>query len=277
MGPRAVLDLVRLPNAAMAAAAVAASAVVAGAGRPDLVHVALAAASAAAIAGAGNSLNDAGDADVDRQAHPERPIPRGDATPRQARILAYGGFGAGILLGAAVGRPTAAVAGSAVVLLMAYERGLKGRGLAGNATVSLLVGALFLYGGVAVGRLGAPAATLALLAALSTMGREVLKDAEDRDADEGRATLARTGGPRAAAWVGAACLLAAVALSPLPVLVEPPLGRAYAPVVALADLGFVAAAFQGFGSPGRAQRTAKASMGVALLGFLVGRAPGVAP
>lgn len=277
MGPRTLLELLRVRNLAMAAVAVAAGALVAGATPAEAVPVALAMASAALVAGAGNSLNDAADADVDRRAHPDRPIPGGDATPRQARVLAGSAFAAGVALGAAVGPASGAVAVAASLLLVAYEADLKDRGLVGNAAVGLLVGALFVYGAVAVAglRVGAPAATLGLLAALSTLGREVLKDVEDRAADEGRRTLARTLGPGAAARVAAAALVAAVVLSPLPALVDPPLGWAYVPVVVVADLGFLVAALQGLRWPGRAQRTAKASMGVALLGFLAGRAPGV--
>lgn len=277
MGPRALLDLLRVRNLTMAAVAVAVGALVAGADPGHVTPVALAMASAGLVAGAGNSLNDARDADVDRRAHPDRPIPRGDATPGQARVVAGAGFAAGVGFGALASPAAAAVAAGASLLLVAYEVDLKDRGLVGNAAVSLLVGALFAYGAVAVAgpRIGAPAATLGLLAALSTLGREILKDVEDRAADEGRATLARTLGPGAAARVAAAALVAAVALSPLPLLVEPPLGRAYLPVVVVADLGFLAAAAQGLRSPARAQRTAKASMGIALVGFLAGRAPGV--
>jgi 4-hydroxybenzoate polyprenyltransferase len=74
--------------------------------------------------------------------------------------------------------------------------------------------------------------------------------------------------------VAGAFLVAAVALSPLPWLLESVLGRAYLVAIGAADLCFLAAAAVGHRAPGRGQRLAKLGMVGALVALVLGRALG---
>jgi geranylgeranylglycerol-phosphate geranylgeranyltransferase len=223
------------------------------------------------VAAFGNLLNDLGDIEVDRRAHPDRPLPRQEISVSVARLMAVGCAIVGIGLAALVSVPVALFAAAAFLLLVLYEIRLKALGLPGNAAVSLLTGAPFVFGGLVLGTPGSGLLLLAGLAALSNLGREVLKDIEDMGGDVGRATFPRTRGVPAARAVAASSFGAAVLLSPLP-WVDSIVGSGYVPFVLLADAGFVAAALDP--KAGRGQRVAKAAMVVALVAFIAGRSFG---
>lgn len=261
----------------MTALAVGVAAFVAGGSEGVAAHgvpIALAAAAAFAFAGAGNAANDVRDVDVDRVAHPGRPIVTGVVSRRSAVALVFSLYAAAAVAGALVGPWALGLVVAGLVLMESYEVALKRRGFAGNLVVGALTGAPFVLGGIAVGALPATLWALAGLASLATLGREVLKDVEDADADAtvgGRRTLPMRVGRETAARVGGAALVAAALLSPAPLVLETLLGWAYLPVVGLADAGFLAAAALS-SRAGRAQRLAKASMLLALVAFVAGKA-----
>lgn len=269
----AVAQLLRPFNCAMTALGVAVGAYVqAGPGLAALAPQAgLAALAGFAFAGAGNALNDWLDRDVDRAAHPSRPLPSGRATAQDAVRLQAALFAVAAGAGALVSPAAFAFVLGALALMVAYEFRLKAVGLPGNLAIGLLTGAPFAFGALATGAVGSSVLLLALLATLATLGREIIKDVEDMDGDVGRRTLPmRIGAPGALAAAQAA-LLAGVALSPLPALGPAPLGLAYLPLVALADAGLVAAAWQARSDAHRAQQLCKAAMLVALVAFAAGR------
>lgn len=272
-GPGAFVALTRPGNAAMTGAAVLLGAYAAG-GVPGFDPVwrpLLLALTGTLFAAGANALNDAGDAEVDRRAHPERPVPSGRVTARQARAA-----GLALLALAFVPTALAAPAGLLVVAIaavaeLAYEWRLKAAGLPGNVAVALLTAAPFLLGAVGAGRLPPEVVVFAALAALATLGRELLKDVEDAPHDVGRRTLAQRD-RRFALALGAGALVAAVALSPVPfLLTETVLGGAYLAAVAPADALFLAAAMRARSDVSRAQRLAKLGMLVALVALAVGR------
>ena len=86
--PSALLTLARWPNAVLAAGGVAIGAW--WAHGPLGASVAWAALAAAAIAAAANAWNDVADVEIDRTAHPDRPIPRGAVSLRDAEWFAWG-------------------------------------------------------------------------------------------------------------------------------------------------------------------------------------------
>ena len=158
--------------------------------------------------GAGNAMNDIKDAAIDRTAHPMRPLPSGRLTTGQARAftsLLWGGsvfahVGGLLVVDADVGiyLPTALIYVLAVVLMVTYDHGpaTKNRGLAGNAVVSLLVGAVILYGASSVGGFHRPVVWWFFgVVFLTNLAREMVKDCMDMEADEGsRHTLPMTYG-----------------------------------------------------------------------------------
>ena len=153
--------------------------------------------------------------------------------------------------------------------MVGYEIVLKAEGFAGNLAISWLTGALFLFGGAAVDRLGL-AAILAALAFLATLGREVIKDVQDVEGDRRtRRTLPMRVGQRNAGLVASGALGTAVVLSPAPYLLDL-LSVWYVPVVAAADAIFIYCALIQFENPERGQKAAKLAMIVALVAFLAG-------
>ncbi len=216
---------------------------------------------------AGNALNDLTDREIDRKNHPDRPLPSGRASTRGAMTLVLLMWA--ICLGVSLTLPPLAilVALTAAFLMVAYDLGLKRAGFAGTVTISLLGGMLFLFGGAVVDE---PLSTLVLflLAFLATVAREVVKDIEDIRGDTDRDTLPKTMGvPRARAVVTAA-VVAAVVLSPVPLLLDL-LHPAYAYVVVAADAMFLFS-LSALGDPRRASLLLKSSMAVGLTAFIAG-------
>src|SRR3569623_3455152 len=181
------LRLVRWTNALTAAAGVVIGAGWSGWG--DVRPVALAAIAALGLTAAANAWNDMADVEIDRIAHPERPLVTGDLSMRQAdRIGMMGAVGA--VLAASGVSALLGIASVGVLLLMRlYSPWIKRAGFAGNLLVSVLASLAVVYGSYAVGHWerGVP---LVLIAIPLHLARELAKDLEDREADRGaRRTL----------------------------------------------------------------------------------------
>lgn len=268
------LQLLRPGNAAMAAVGGITGYVLVGGGANPALAVA-ATLPPFLVAGFGNVYNDIQDADLDRVAHPRRPLPSGAVTRRAALGLAMCLAAAGIVLAAAGGWAALAFATANALLLVAYECRLKAAGITGNALVGLLVASTFLYGGVvAAGRVPVQAMLwlLAGMAGLSSLARELLKDIEDRHADAGHRTSfpLRHGAPKAA--ILAFLLVNAAVLASIYAFLRAPhwWWTPWLPLLALADVLFVVGACLAWLDVGLAQRTLKAAMLVALVAFLAG-------
>lgn len=182
-------------------------------------HLLTAAVSAALIGGAANSLNDACDVEIDRINRPDRPLPAGMVSPRAAKLLWGGCSALGVALSGWLSVLHVVLATASVLLLGWYNLRLKRTVLWGNLVVALVVALAIVYGGMAVGD-GLPALTGAAFAFLTTLAREVVKDAEDvaGDAAAGARTLPVVAGLPLALRLATAVLLLTVALTPLPYL-----------------------------------------------------------
>jgi geranylgeranylglycerol-phosphate geranylgeranyltransferase len=266
------LKLFRLGNCAMAALGALLAAVVCVGidGLSDFAsQIAFSMAVVVSFTAAGNAYNDYFDREVDKKAHPERPIPMGTVTPYGAALSAVVLFAIAATLSVFVNLWSVAIVITSIVVMVGYERFLKAEGLAGNLAISWLTGALFLFGGSAVDSLGL-AWILAALAFLATLGREIVKDIQDIEGDRGsRTTLPMRIGTAKAGWVGSVAFIAAVAMSPLPYLLDL-LSVWYVPAVAVADGIFIYCALIHFRSPEKGQKVAKLAMLVALIAFLLG-------
>lgn len=168
--------------------------------------------------GAGNAMNDIKDAEIDKTAHPMRPLPSGQLTVVQASrftsllwTLSVGAHVGGLLAvepSVSTYLPTVLIYILAVVLMVTYDHGpaTKNRGLSGNVVISLLVGAVILYGASAVGGFSQPVIWWIFgVVFLTNLAREMVKDCMDMEADAGsRQTLPMTYGKekvRMAAYV----------------------------------------------------------------------------
>ena len=223
--------------------------------------------------GGGMAINDYFDRDIDRVNRPDRPIPRGAVSPREALAFSLVLFGVAVLL--AVTLPTLAVAIAVVNLLalVAYTEFFKGLPGLGNALVGYLTGSTFLFGGAAVGGRLESVLVLFALASLATFAREVIKDVEDvvGDREEGLRTLPIVYGERRSLALAAVVLALAVLASPAPYLLGT-FGLVYLLVVLPADAGMLYAVYESFEDPSAGQARLKLGTYVAALAFVVGRA-----
>ena len=216
----------------------------------------------------GNSLNDSIDFEIDKVSHPERPVPMGKITPKQAHITGLTLLIASVLISII----TMDVACIVIVIIAAarmyaYEVALKQRGFIGNLTIATLTGMVFLLGSAVTGDVWANLAP-ALMAGLVSVGREIAKDIEDMEGDEGRNTLPMMIGAKAASIVAVIFFIAGPILSIWPMITQQ-----YGPlyyIVIVADILFVYAAYLGLKDPHAGQKMAKNGMMFGLLAFIAG-------
>lgn len=150
-----------------------------------LQNVILACLSGMLIMAAGNVLNDFFDLEIDRVNKAHRPLPAQKVTPDAARnfsiiLFALGNFLSIFITWYSLGMALVVSAG-----LFLYNFKLKRTVLLGNLTVSLIAACAFVYGGLAVGHWRATMIP-AGLAFLFHLGREIIKDIEDRQADRSK-------------------------------------------------------------------------------------------
>ena len=217
----------------------------------------------------GNSLNDYVDVEIDRTAHPDRPLPTGELTPRTAKICGYGGLIVAVILSLFLRYwPATLIVLAAAVMMMAYETVLKQRGFIGNLCIAILTGLVFMFAGAIVNDFS-QVWILALLAALVSVGREITKDIEDEESDKGsRTTLPMLIGDRKAAVIAAVFYVLGPLLSFIP-LFTGLFGILYVTVLA-ADAVFVYCAVLVFSNPHRSEKLAKVAMLIALISFILG-------
>ncbi len=276
---RPALRLVRAGNVAVSFVGTVVGGLVARAAGvsvpPEIwLFLGLAGASTALVTAGGNVLNDLLDLEGDRTNHPDRPLVTGEISVRTARVLTAGLFvaGVGVAVPVALSYPlVGGILAVAVASLLGYEFRLKARGFAGNLTVALLTGLVFLYGGAAAGD-ALVLAPFAAMAFLATLSREVIKDMEDVRGDVGRSTLPQTAGMGAAAAVARGTVASAIVLSVVPLFwfVRPlsGVGIMYVALVGAADGTFVESVRH---LPERLhyeQTMSKVAMTIALLAFL---------
>jgi geranylgeranylglycerol-phosphate geranylgeranyltransferase len=267
-GIEAGVDLMRLFNCAMSATGVWLGAGVVLESTASLKLICAMACGALITAG-GNTVNDCCDALIDEVNHPDRPIPSRRVSKSAAWSWAISELALGLGLGFLANVTCGLIAVLAVILLLAYEAGgLKNAGLPGNITIGLLTGLLFVTGGAVAGDLYRPG-SLAILAFLGSVGREIIKDIEDIAGDTTRRTWPMRVGIPAARRGAAAWLVVAVLVSPLPWWLGM-LSPGYLPMVLVADAVFVWTIVVLFTKAKGAARCAKLAMVLVLAAFLIG-------
>jgi geranylgeranylglycerol-phosphate geranylgeranyltransferase len=275
---RGLVELTRPVNAVAAGVLTFIGAFVAVGSSLPTVPVLAAVVATVLATGAGNAINDYFDREIDRINAPDRPIPRGAVSPSGALVFSVALFLVAVALVLTL-LPLLAI-GIAVFNLLAlitYTEVFKGLPGVGNALVAYLGGSTFLFGTAAVWPVDttvlASVVVLFLLAALSTLAREIVKDVEDvaGDREEGLNTLPIAVGERRALVLAAVLLVVAAVASPVPYLLGT-FGVAYLVVVVPADLVMLYAGYEGFGDPTAGQSHLKYGMFLAAIAFVVGRA-----
>lgn len=173
------------------------------------------------ITAAANAINDVYDLEIDRINRPDRPLPSGLVSPREAFAFSIFFFLLGVTSSALINRETLIIAILFSVLLYLYSSTFKRRVLIGNFTVSLATAFAFIYGGAAVGHIQ-NALFPAIFAFLMHFGREIIKDMEDveGDAKDGAQTLPIRYGIHPAQVLTTALLIALIAITQLPFVLK---------------------------------------------------------
>lgn len=171
-----------------------------------------------------NALNDILDVEIDKLNQPNRPLPSGDISLNNAKFLTailmcfslfclvYAGYiSSSIEDGFENWAPSILIWLLAIFLLTNYESSsnyslkLKDRGLPGNFAISLSVGMVILFGAAGVFEPTEPRVLSLFFIGISyNLAREIVKDIEDMEGDEGRNTLAMRIGvekARVLAWM----------------------------------------------------------------------------
>jgi len=238
---------------------------------------------AALVAAGGNTINDYFDRNIDKINRPKRPIPSGKIKPETALALGQGFFILGIIFSLLLKNPYCfGLAGLNSIMLTLYAGKLKRTGLPGNLTIGYLVGSTLLFGGLAVAPYGVGNLVptelwvLVLMAALSTVGRELIKGIQDMPGDRKLRvqTFPLTHGEKKAAIVAVAFILGAVVLSPIP-YIQGIFGQAYLIPLLLSIGSFLTACGlilwkQNPMVGGWASLACKIGMGFGLVAFLAG-------
>lgn len=199
----ASIELMRIKNLGLALIAVPLGAAFALLDFHELFghhQVALATMSVLFFMAAGNALNDLSDVEIDKIAHPQRPLANESLSISEAKALIA--ILSGLSLTSLIGclylmeggkEYTAGIYLAAVFLMLTYDHGpkTKQKGLVGNIAISSLVAAVVLYGASSIDGLDATLCWyVAGVVFFVNLAREIIKDCQDMEADsDSRQTL----------------------------------------------------------------------------------------
>jgi geranylgeranylglycerol-phosphate geranylgeranyltransferase len=194
-----------------------------------------------ALTGASMALNDYYDRKIDAVNEPKRPIPSGDVSVGEALVFVLVFSVTGFVFSYLTSFVCLVAAVIAWLILIAYVTIGKRTGLPGNFLVSATVSIPFIYGSLTItGLVELNVLLFALMAFLSNTGREVTKGIVDVKGDsvEGIKTLAVRYGEKKASVVAAAFYVLAVALTPLPLILDL-VSLWFVPFVLVTDFGLI--------------------------------------
>src|SRR3989454_8248793 len=173
------LTLVRIPNCLMIGLAVLVAETIGLGSLPSLVDAVLGFLTAFLLLAGTMVFNDIQDVQVDRVNSPDRPIPSGKVTIRQAYALSIVFSGLALISSLVLGILTFLTALAALALMAYYNTRGKKTGLLGNAVVSFNVALPLFFGGFSVNILRPLILMFFLLAFLANMAREIAKGIAD--------------------------------------------------------------------------------------------------
>lgn len=138
--------------------------------------------SASFVTAAGNIINDIYDIEIDKIAHPNRPLPSNKITSANALIFYFVLNIAALVLILHSYLDLILISITAILLLYAYSKFLKKIFILSNITIAFLTGLTFIYAGVAVNNVN-DSFLPALFAFMINLIREIVKDVEDYNGD----------------------------------------------------------------------------------------------
>lgn len=209
---KAFIDLSRPLNVGITLLSIPAACILAGARVNHWAEILIAAITGGLVAAAANSINDYFDVEIDKINKPSRPIPRGDATRKEAWIEWFVLSIVAILLNLILNLWALAIVVCAVVILYSYSAYFKRTIIVGNVIVALMTGMAFIYGAVVVENFDR-AVVPALFAFLINLAREIIKDVEDVEGDrmERALTLPVRFGNKPSLWLASVTIVTLIA------------------------------------------------------------------
>jgi geranylgeranylglycerol-phosphate geranylgeranyltransferase len=260
----AVLALVRWENALLSVAGVVLGAWWAT-GMPNEPETLVMAVVAVLLTAFANADNDVRDFDIDRVAHPRRPLPCGALSLHSARVVVGVSAALALVIASLLGAAQTLAAVGVIAVMTLYNRGVKAHGLPGNAIVAVVASLPFLFGAWSAGSAGA-GVPLFLVGVPLHFAREIAKDLDDVVGDAPhRRTLPLRAGPGAARLVVVTSVaLFVVALAPFAVR-RPSFAIVALPAVALC----IAATRRVLSGQRGTARLLKSAMVVAMVAFVL--------
>jgi len=229
---KAVWELMRLEHGVMIAIAILIGSLIAlkGEGLPPFDKFILTFFTALFLEASTFALNDYYDLEIDkRNKRTDRPLVRGDLSPKTALYLFFILFPLGIICSLFVNIPCFIIALITALFAILYDAKLKKIKLLGNFYIAYVMAIPFVFGGAAVVakdslffEIDPSIYIVALIAFFAGSGREIMKDVMDfgGDLEKGVKSFPKYIGSRKSNIVAALFYLIAVVLSFLPFFME---------------------------------------------------------
>ena len=257
---KSIWELMRLEHGVMIAIAILIGSLIAlkGEGMPSFDKFILTFFTALFLEASTFALNDYCDIDIDKKNKREdRPLVRGDLSPKSALYLFYIFFPIGIICSYFVNLTCFFIALITAILAILYDVKMKKIKLIGNFYISYVMAIPFIFGGAAVISndmlildIDPSIYIIALIAFLSGSGREIMKDVMDFEGDKekGVKSFPKYIGARKSNILAAFFYIIAIGLSLFPFFIERfeiyYLNYSYLFIVFLTDTMLLSTSFQ---------------------------------
>ncbi len=221
---RALWDLMRLEHGVMLFIAVLIGALIVQRSIPPLDKFIFAFLTPMFLEASTFALNDYFDFEVDKKNERlDRPLVRGDLEPRVALYIFIVLFPLGIVSAIFVNFTCFIIATITALLSILYDVWLKEVKVLGNFYIAYIMAIPFIFGGTVVSKTIPPIVIIvALIAFLTGVGREIMKDIMDFEGDKERGvkSFPHYLGIRKSNFIAAFFYLIAVGISPIPFLMQ---------------------------------------------------------
>lgn len=177
------IKLTRPLNCLITALVVLVGGVISSSQKSIEINLILASVVATIVAASGNVINDIFDIEIDKIAHPDRPLASGKLLTIEAKIFYIALIIIAISISLILNNQVFIITIFALTILYFYSFMLKKIPLFGNIVIALLTALAFLFGGIAVYNISG-AIIPAIFAFLINLIRELVKDAEDYEGDK---------------------------------------------------------------------------------------------
>ena len=263
------MEMMRLPNSVMVGIAVIIGEIVSIRGYPSSSNLMFGFLTGFFISISSMILNDYFDVNVDKINSPDRPIPSGRVSKRNALGLGLMIGLLGIFSSLFLTQLNVIIAILFWAIAILYDWKGKKIGILGNSMVSMSVAIPYIFGAAALSKTLDPVIlTFFCMSFLANLGREITKDILDIKGDKtiNAKTLAITRGPRFASLISGLLLILAILFSPIPLFFD--FGVTYIILILIANsmMGYAAITQLRKGGENQSLKIKK----VILLGMIMG-------